>query len=113
MTDFLNKRERSTLMSKIRSKNTKPELLLRKYLFSKGYRFRIHVKNLPGSPDIVLPKYKTAINVRGCFWHTHGCNRSNMPKSNVPYWHDKLSKNVLRDKKNDRLIKKRGGINHP
>ncbi len=111
MTDFLSKKDRSDLMSRIRSKNTKPEVLLRKYLFSKGCRYRLHVKELPGSPDIVLPKYRTVISIRGCFWHKHGCRRSNMPKSNVQYWSNKLKTNAERDKRNDKLIKKLGWKN--
>ena len=108
MSDFLSKKERSNLMSKIRSKNTKPELILRKFLFSLGYRYRIHAKELPGSPDILLPKYNTAIQVRGCFWHSHNCKYSRIPKSNKLFWKKKLQKNINRDKKNDRIIKRLG-----
>ena len=93
------------MMSKIRSKNTKPEIALRKALFEKGFRYRINDKNLPGKPDIVLPKYKTVIFVHGCFWHEHeGCKRAHLPKSNVDYWKNKICTNKERDKKNESLL---------
>ena len=82
--DIWDKKKRSEVMSKIRSKNTKPEILLRKALFAKGYRYRINDKRLPGKPDIVLPKYKTVIFVHGCFWHGHeNCKIAHIPKSNI------------------------------
>ena len=88
-------------MSKIRSKNTKPEIALRKALFAKGYRFRIDYKKLPGKPDIVFPKYKTAIFVHGCFWHGHGsCIDSHIPKTNSTYWLEKIEYNQARDRNN-------------
>lgn len=86
-------------MSKIRSKNTTPELKVRKYLFSKGYRYRINYK-LPGKPDIVFPKQKLAIFINGCFWHHHGCKYSIIPKSNAEFWIKKLEANKKRDKIN-------------
>ena len=77
-------------MQCIKSKDTKPELIVRKYLFSQGFRYRINVKRLPGTPDIVLPKYRTAIFINGCFWHGHGgCKYFVLPKSNIPYWQAK------------------------
>ena len=91
---------RSYNMSRIRSKNTKPEEIVRKYLFSKGYRYRKNVKKLPGCPDIVLPKYKTVIFIQGCFWHMHDCGGFHLPASNRDYWEPKLLKNVKRDKLN-------------
>lgn len=87
-------------MSHIRSKNTKPEETVRKYLFSKGLRYRKNVKTLPGCPDIVLPKYKTVIFVNGCFWHKHDCGRFVWPKSNREYWEKKLQRNIERDTSN-------------
>ena len=101
--DIWDKKKRSEVMSKIRSKNTKPEILLRKALFAKGYRYRINDKKLPGKPDIVLPKYKTAIFVHGCFWHGHekeNCIDSHVPKTNTIFWLEKINKNKERDKKN-------------
>jgi len=104
--DTVDKKTRSEIMSKIRSKNTKPELLVRKFLFSKGYRYRIHNKKLPGSPDIVFTKNKIAIFINGCFWHGHDCDIFHLPKSNVEYWKEKLDKNRERDLvKKDELLK--------
>ena len=76
-------------MSKIGGKNTKPEILVRKFLFSKGFRYRINVKTLPGKPDIVLPKYKTVIFINGCFWHGHNCKKGKLPSSNIDFWRKK------------------------
>ena len=101
MNDKFSKEKRSEIMSKIRKTNTKPELITRKFLFSKGLRYRIHNKKLIGNPDIVLPKYKTVIFVNGCFWHAHNdCKLNRAPKSNIDYWIPKILKNVERDKRN-------------
>ena len=106
--DIVSKKKRSEIMSAIRGKNTRPEIKVRKYLFSKGYRFRLHVRELPGKPDIVLPKYKMAIQVRGCFWHGHGCRLSSFPKTNRKFWKNKILDNKKRDAKNDRKLRKMG-----
>ena len=106
--DTFSKKKRSEIMSRIKGKNTKPEMIVRKYLFSKGYRYTLHDKKLPGKPDIVLKKYKTAIQVRGCFWHGHSCKLANYPKTNRKYWKNKINNNRKRDRKNDKLIKKMG-----
>ena len=91
-------KERSRNMSAIKSKNTKPEIVVRKLLHSMGYRFRLHRKDLPGSPDIVLPKYKTVIFVHGCFWHRHeNCKYSSTPKTRKKFWESKFEVNVKRD----------------
>ena len=91
--------QRSRCMAAIKGKDTKPELIVRKYLFSRGLRFRVQVRKLPGTPDIVLPKYKTAIFVNGCFWHGHeGCKYFRLPKSNVEFWKEKIERNIERDK---------------
>lgn len=87
-------------MSKISGKETKPEILVRKYLFSKGFRFRKNVKDLPGKPDIVLPRYKTVIFINGCFWHGHTCKRGMLPKTNQAFWKEKIGKNMERDIRN-------------
>lgn len=87
-------------MSRINSKNTKPEEIVRKFLFSHGFRYRKNDKRYPGHPDIVLPKYKTVIFVNGCFWHMHDCNEFVLPKSNLDYWLPKLERNKQRDKEN-------------
>lgn len=100
MADNHSKEVRSMNMSHIRSKNSKPEELVRKYLFSKGFRYRKNVKTLPGCPDIVLPKYKTVIFVNGCFWHKHDCPRFVWPITNEEYWRPKIMGNVERDKRN-------------
>ena len=99
--DNVSKEKRSEIMSKIRSKNTTPEIKVRKLLHSMGYRFRLHRKDLPGKPDIVLPKYKTVIFVHGCFWHGHeGCRYAVIPKSNTHYWKNKINNNISRDNNN-------------
>lgn len=95
-------------MSHIRSSNTKPEEKVRKYLFSKGFRYRKNDRRLPGKPDIVLPKYRAVIFVNGCFWHKHDCSRFVWPSSNVEYWKNKINGNVARDRKNYELLKSQG-----
>ena len=98
MSDTLSQTRRSYNMSRIRGKNTKPEILVRKGLHARGFRFRLHNKKLPGSPDIVLPKYGVAIMVNGCFWHGHkGCRYATKPKSNVEFWETKIARNRHRD----------------
>jgi DNA mismatch endonuclease, patch repair protein len=98
MPDVHSVAVRSYNMSRIRGSNTKPELLVRKFLFSKGLRFRLHVRSLPGKPDIVLPKYKCAIFVNGCFWHGHkNCRYFVLPKTRTKWWHDKIQRNKQRD----------------
>jgi len=96
-------------MSRIRSKDTKPEMMVRKFLHKNGFRYRLHVKNLPGKPDIVLPKYKTVIFIHGCFWHAHEkCRYAVMPKTNTGYWSKKISGNVSRDFLAKELLQKLG-----
>ena len=98
MSDTLSQTQRSYNMSRIRGKNTKPEILVRKGLHARGFRFRLHNKKLPGSPDIVLPKYGVAIMVNGCFWHGHkGCRYATKPKTNVGFWETKIARNRHRD----------------
>ena len=108
MADNHSKEVRSMNMSHIRSTNSKPEEIVRKYLFSKGLRYRKNVSNMPGKPDIVLRKYKTVIFVNGCFWHQHDCGRFVMPSSNTEYWSNKISIIVERDKTNIELLKAQG-----
>ena len=96
-------------MSRIRNKNTKPEELVRKYLFSQGFRYRKNDAKLPGKPDIVLPKYKTVIFVNGCFWHGHeGCRYFVWPKNNAEFWKEKITRNIRRDKNNHQLLVEQG-----
>jgi DNA mismatch endonuclease (patch repair protein) len=99
MTDVHPPKIRSYNMSRIKGKNTKPELLVRKFLFANGFRYRLNVKDLPGKPDIVLPKYKTVIFVNGCFWHGHkGCRYFVLPKTRTEWWLQKIKNTWLRDK---------------
>ena len=108
MADNHTKEIRSYNMSQIRAVNSKPEILVRKYLFSQGFRYRINDKRYPGKPDIVLPKYKTVIFVNGCFWHKHNCGRFVWPKSNTDYWSNKIARNVDRDAENYEKLRKMG-----
>ncbi len=95
-------------MSHISGKETKPEIMVRKFLFANGFRFRKNVKDLPGKPDIVLPKYKTVIFIHGCFWHGHTCKRGALPTTNVEFWETKISSNIERDKRNITELEKNG-----
>ncbi len=109
MSDVHDKQTRSFNMSRIRSKNTKPELIVRKFLFSNGFRFRIHVKSLPGTPDIVLPKYKAVIFIHGCFWHGHeNCRYFVVPKTRTDWWLNKIRRNKQLDSDNFRNLTKQG-----
>lgn len=99
VADIKSKESRSYNMSRIKGKNTKPEELVRKYLFSKGFRYRKNDRRLPGSPDIVLPKYRVVVFVNGCFWHGHtGCRYFVWPQNNAEFWRKKISDNIARDK---------------
>ena len=109
MADVHSPETRSYNMSCIRGKNTKPEELVRKYLFAQGFRYRKNDAQLPGKPDIVLPKYKTVIFVNGCFWHAHeGCRYFIWPKNNAEFWKKKIGGNIERDAKNQRLLTELG-----
>lgn len=109
MLNKLTSQHRSWNMSRIRSKDTWPELIVRSLLHWMGYRFRLYRKDLPGRPDIVLPKYKTVIFVHGCFWHQHkGCKRCTTPSTHQSYWLPKLQRNVQNDRKNRKKIKALG-----
>ncbi len=101
--------KRSALMARVRSKNTKPELIVRKMLFSMGFRYRVHVGSLPGKPDIVLPKYNTVIFTNGCFWHSHECLKGQTkPKTNIDFWVNKIKGNIKRDHENEKKLKDLG-----
>lgn len=108
MADTKTPKERSENMSRIRSCDTKPEEIVRKYLFSRGFRYRKNDKRYPGKPDIVLPKYRTVIFVNGCFWHMHNCSRSRLPRSNQSYWEPKIRRNVERDAQNKQKLEADG-----
>lgn len=107
--DSITPEHRSWNMSRIRGKDTKIEVEVRKYLFAKGFRFRKNDKRFPGKPDVVLPKYKTVVFVNGCFWHMHaGCKQGRLPKSNLDYWREKLEKNVANDRLHERQLTEMG-----
>lgn len=109
MADVHTPEQRSYNMSRIHSKNTKPEELVRKFLFSQGFRYRKNDAKLPGKPDIVLPKYKAVIFVNGCFWHGHeGCRYFVWPKNNAEFWKEKITRNIQRDKHNHQLLANQG-----
>lgn len=109
MTDKLTPEQRHRCMSRIRSKNTRPEILVRKFLFAHGFRYRVNVRNLPGTPDIVLRRFKTAIFINGCFWHGHeGCRYYVLPKSNVEFWERKIERNRNRDAANQMRLRLMG-----
>lgn len=109
MTDTLSKEERSRVMAKVKSRDTKPEKKVRSLLFSLGFRFRLCQKNLPGKPDIVLKKYKTVIFVHGCFWHGHeNCKNARVPKSNVEFWKNKIERNKQRFAEVSRQLQEQG-----
>jgi DNA mismatch endonuclease, patch repair protein len=109
MVDIFTTSVRSRIMGRIKGKNTKPELLVRRVLHSLGFRFRLHGCNLPGKPDIVLPRYRKIIFVHGCFWHCHaGCPRATLPKTNANFWRNKINGNLVRDKRIRRELKKLG-----
>src|SRR5215213_8138945 len=111
MADVHTPAQRSYNMSRIKGKDTKPEMLVRKFLHANGFRYRLHVKNLPGKPDIVLPKYKTVIFVHGCFWHGHkNCKKAALPSTKSEWWKEKISKNIFNDNKAMNGLKKQGWI---
>ena len=109
MADIKTKESRSYNMSRIAGKDTKPEELVRKYLFSKGFRYRKNVRKLPGTPDLVVPKYRTVIFVNGCFWHGHeGCKYFVCPKSNAEFWRKKIETNISRDQRKEAQLRDMG-----
>jgi len=109
MADVFSNKKRSEVMSRIRGKDTGIELMVRRWLHSRGYRFRKNVRDVPGSPDVAIKKYKVAIFVNGCFWHGHeNCKLSTIPKSNVDFWRDKIERNQSRDRRNYAELESRG-----
>lgn len=106
MADVMTPKQRSRCMAAVKGKDTKPEMIVRKYLFSSGMRFRVQVRKLPGNPDIVLPKYKTVIFVNGCFWYGHeDCKYFRLPKSNVEFWKEKIKRNIELNTRNRTRVK--------
>lgn len=109
MDDQLTPQRRSWLMSRVKGKNTQPELVVRSLLFARGFRFRVHRKDLPGRPDVVLPKYRTVIFVHGCFWHRHPrCRKTTMPATRTQFWSDKFAQNIERDRSNQARLETMG-----
>ena len=108
MADTLSPEERSRLMARIRSRDTKPEMYVRKAVWRAGFRYRLHTRSLPGKPDLALARYKVAIFVHGCFWHQHGCAKTSRPSSNREFWDRKLDGNVARDARNQAALQALG-----
>ena len=109
MTDRLTPAQRHKVMSHIRSRNTKPEKLVRQWLWRHGYRYRLNVKSVPGKPDLVMRRYRTAIFVNGCFWHGHdGCDKFKIPQTNVEFWQNKINRNRERDQQNYQVLHNNG-----
>lgn len=100
MVDRVDKQTRGRIMAKIPNKDTKPELVMRKALFKRGLRYRLHVRQLPGKPDLSFPRYRAVIFINGCFWHWHGCKNTRFPSDNAEYWHAKINRNRQRDQEN-------------
>lgn len=109
MTDIMTQSERSALMRRVRTKNTTPETKVRRALHAAGFRFRLHRKDLPGTPDIVLPRFKTCVFVHGCFWHGHGgCSKAGVPNTHEAFWTEKISRNKERDSRTKKKLEKAG-----
>ena len=109
MTDIFDPGKRSEIMSRIRGRDTRPELIVRRIAHGLGFRFRLHRKDLPGRPDIVFPRHQAVIVVHGCFWHRHpGCKRASSPKTRVRYWQNKFEDNVVRDRRNETALRDLG-----
>lgn len=108
MADVFSKVARSAIMSRVKGKDTVPEIAVRKIAFGLGYRYRLHCAHLPGKPDLVFPRLHKVILVHGCFWHRHNCTNATTPSSNIKYWLQKFAKNVERDKRNLRKLKRLG-----
>jgi DNA mismatch endonuclease (patch repair protein) len=109
MADVVDRATRSRMMSGIKGRNTVPELLVRRYLHRRGFRYRLHDGRLPGRPDLVLPRYSAVVEVRGCFWHRHNhCQYSYTPKSNLKFWKRKFAENVRRDRRNEKALRADG-----
>ena len=109
MPDVFTKQKRSWMMSRVRNRDTKPEMAVRSIIHRMGYRFRLHRSDLPGTPDIVLPRHRKVVLVHGCFWHHHkGCPRSKLPAERTSFWRDKIAKNQARDARVYRQLRRRG-----
>src|SRR5688500_18711370 len=108
MADRVSGAKRSAMMARVRGKNTKPELAVRRAVHAAGFRFRLHRRDLPGTPDLVLPSLRTVVFVHGCFWHGHGCRKSARPATNQAFWNAKLERNLARDRANMESLQRLG-----
>ncbi|MFW2037298.1 very short patch repair endonuclease [Acinetobacter ursingii] len=108
MTDVVDTKTRSRMMSNIRDRDTKPEIKIRQELHAKGFRYRLHYKKLPGKPDLVLPKYKAVIQINGCFWHGHSCPLFKWPSTRIEFWQNKIGGNIKRDQLNTEKLLEQG-----
>lgn len=109
MTDVFSEEKRSWIMSRVKGRDTKPEIVVRSIIHRMGFRFRLHQRDLPGTPDIVLPRHKKVVLIHGCFWHSHkGCSRSKRPTTNVEFWNSKIEGNIERDKRSCRSLRRMG-----
>lgn len=108
MADKVSSKVRSTMMSAVKGKNTSPERSVRSQLFRRGFRFRLHARELPGSPDLILPRYRVAVFVHGCFWHGHDCPRGRRPQTNKEFWNHKIDGNIKRDRVATTKLKQAG-----
>jgi len=108
MSDTISTAERSRVMAAVKSKNTAPEMVVRRLVHAMGYRYRLHAKNLPGTPDLVFPSRRKIVNVNGCFWHMHSCGRCRIPSSRRAYWIAKMQRNAARDKRTKQALRKAG-----
>ena len=108
MADLWTKEQRSRVMSRVKNKNTKPEVQVRSMLHRMGYRFRLHRRDLAGAPDIVLPRHRKAVFVHGCFWHNHDCPRGKRPSTRTEFWNAKLDANIERDRANQKALEEKG-----
>ena len=106
MVDRVSEEKRSWIMSRVGSRDTKPELIVRRFLHAKGFRYRLHNKNIIGKPDLSNQKRKVTVFVHGCFWHRHGCKRTTTPETNKEFWLEKFNKNIKRDRENIKMLKK-------
>ena len=106
MVDRVSEEKRSWIMSRVGSRDTKPEIIVRRFLHAKGFRYRLHNKNIIGKPDLSNQKRKIAVFVNGCFWHRHGCKRTTTPETNKEFWLEKFNKNIKRDRENIKTLKK-------
>ena len=108
MADKVTPEQRSAMMAAVKNKDTKPELVVRKRVFAAGFRYRLHLRKLPGTPDLVLPRYRVAVFVHGCFWHGHDCPKGKLPATNREFWQEKIGENIDRDRRAVKALERDG-----